>query len=132
MVMRSRKFMLLAVALVVLNASLWLAAGGLALPRSIINQFFGNRLVRAEVIVQSPGGTQDWLIDRGVITSVAAGTVTVREADGRSVAVPVDPAARVQGPPRFFSVARLRPRLRVVLYHQANAPAELVQVEAVR
>ena len=127
--MKSRRFMLLAVTLVVLNATLWFAAGGLALPRSIINQFFGNRLVRAEVIVQAPGGSQDWLIDRGVITSVAAGTVTVREADGRNVTVQVDPNARIQGHPRVFSVARLRPRLRVVLYHQANAPAQLVQVE---
>ncbi|HEY3544244.1 MAG TPA: hypothetical protein VGK79_17040 [Gaiellaceae bacterium] len=127
--MRSRRFMLLAATLVVLNTAFWLAATGLALPRAIVNQFFGNRLVRAEVILQSPSGPQDWLIDRGVITSIASGTISLREADGRTVVVPVDPAARIQGPPRFSSVARLRPRLRVVLYHQANAPAQIVQVE---
>jgi len=121
--------MLLAATLVVLNTAFWLAATGLALPRAIVNQFFGNRLVRAEVILQSPTGPQDWLIDRGVITSIASGTISLREADGRTVVVPVDPAARIQGPPRFSSVARLRPRLRVVLYHQANAPAQIVQVE---
>jgi hypothetical protein len=121
--------MLLAATLVVLNTAFWLAATGLALPRAIVNQFFGNRLVRAEVILQSPSGPQDWLIDRGVITSIASGTISLREADGRTVVVPVDPAARIQGPPRFSSVARLRPRLRVVLYHQANAPAQIVQVE---
>jgi hypothetical protein len=121
--------MLLAVALVVLNAAFWLAGGVMALPQSIVNQFFGNRMIRAEVILQSPAGPQDWRIDRGVITAVSGGTVTLREGDGTSLSVPVDPAARVQGPPRFASPARLRPRLRVVLYHQANGPAEIVQVE---
>ena len=127
--MRSRRVMLLAVTLVALNTAFWLATTGLALPRAIVNQFFGDRLVRAEVILQSPGGAQDWLIDRGVITSISSGTIILREGDGRTVDVQVDPAARVQGPARFSSVARLRPRLRVVLYHQANAPAQIVQVE---
>lgn len=124
-----RRFMLLAVALVALNTFFWLATTGFALPRAIINQFFGNRLIRAEVVIQGSGGPEDWLIDRGVITSISGTTITLRELDGRSVPVQVDPAARVQGPPRFFAVSRLRPRLRVVLYHQANQPVELVQVE---
>ncbi|HET8529020.1 MAG TPA: hypothetical protein VFL60_08920 [Gaiellaceae bacterium] len=130
--MTRRRFMLLAVTLVALNTFFWLATTGLALPKAIVNEFFGNKLVRAEVILNAPGGAQDWRIDRGVITAVAAGTVTVREADGTSVSVPVDPAARIQGPARFSSAAKLRPRLRVVVYHQANQPAQLVQVEAVR
>jgi len=132
MTVTRRRFMFLAVALVALNTFFWLATTGLALPRAIVNEFFGNRMVRAEVILQAPGGTQDWLIDRGTITAVAAGTLTLREADGRTVAVPVDPTAQVSGPRRFSSVARLRPRLRVVVYHQANAPAQIVQVEAAR
>ena len=64
-----------------------------------------------------------------MITSIAGGTITLREKDGTFVPIPVDPNARVQGPPRFSSVSRLRPRLRVILYHQANLPADLVQVE---
>ena len=127
MTMTRRRFMLLAVTLVALNSFFWIAATGSALPRSIINQFFGNRMIRAEVIVQSPGAPQDWRIDRGVITSVAGTTVTLREADGTSVSVDVSPTARIQGATR----ARLRPRVRVVLYHQANSPAELVQVEGI-
>jgi hypothetical protein len=43
----------------------------------------------------------------------------------------VDPVARVTGSVRIVSVAQLRRRLRVVVYHQANAPAEIVQVEGV-
>jgi hypothetical protein len=127
-----RRFMILAVALVALNTFFWVAGPSLGLTKAIVNQFFGNRLIRAEVILQGPSGPEDWLIDRGVITSASTTTITLRELDGRLVPVTVDPGARVQGPSRFTSVSALRPRLRVVIYHQANQPAELVQVEAVR
>ena len=129
--MNRRRFMLLAVTLVAVNSFFWLASGGFALSKAIIGQFFGNNLIRAEVLVQSPSGVQDWRIDRGVITSISGTTITVREKDGTLVPVQVDPNARVQGPARFYSVAKLKPRVRVVLYHQANLPAELVQVEGV-
>jgi hypothetical protein len=124
--------MVLAVALVVLNTAFWLAGGVMALPQAIVNQFFGNKMIRAEVILQSPGGPQDWRIDRGVITAISGQNITLSEADGTTQVVQVDPAARVQGPVRFASVARLRPRLAVVIYHQANVPAQIVQVEGVR
>jgi hypothetical protein len=129
--MRSRRFMILATVLVALNAFFWMAGGGMALTKAIINQFFGPRMIRAEVIVQSPGGPVDWRIDRGIITAVSGTTLTVREADGTVQSVDVNPTARVQGPARFASPTKLRPRLRVVLYHQANAPADLVQVEGI-
>jgi len=115
-----RRFMVLAVALVAVNSFFWLASGGFALPRAIINQFFGNQMVRAEVLLQNG---QDWRIDRGVVTSVAGGTVTLREADSTTVSIPVSPSARIQG------ARKIRKRFRVVVYHQANLPAELVQVE---
>jgi hypothetical protein len=127
--MTRRRFMGLAVALVALNSFFWLAQGGLALPRAIINQFFGSRMVRAEVLVQSAGGVQDWRIDRGVVTGVSGTTLTLREGDGTTVTLDVSPSARVQGSARFSSVALLRKKLRVVVYHQANLPAEIVQVE---
>lgn len=121
--MRNRRFMLLAVTLVALNTFFWLAATGFALPRSIVNQFFGSRMIRAEVIVQAPGGAQDWRIDRGVVTAASSSSVTLKEADGTVVTIDVSPVARLQG------VRRLRPQMRVVVYRQANAPAELLQVE---
>jgi hypothetical protein len=121
--MTRRRFMLLAVTLVALNTFFWLAATGFALPKSIVNQFFGSKMVRAEVILQSPAGPQDWRIDRGTITAIAGQTLTLKEADGTVVSIDVDPNARVQG------VRKLRTRLHVVVYHQANAPADLVQVE---
>ncbi len=127
--MHRRRFMLLAVTLVALNTFFWVAQGGFALPKAIINQFFGNKMVRAEVLLQAPGGVQDWRIDRGVITAVSGTTFTLREADATTVTLDVSPSARIQGAARFSSVGQLRKRLRVVIYHQANLPAELVQVE---
>jgi hypothetical protein len=127
--MPRRRFMVLAVALVALNTFFWVAQGGFALPRAIINQFFGNKMVRAEVLVQAPGGVQDWRIDRGVITAVSGTTFTLREADATTVTLAISPTARVQGSGRFSSLGQLRKKIRVVVYHQANLPAELVQVE---
>ena len=118
-----RRFMVLATALVAVNSFFWLASGGFALPKAIINQFFGNQMVRAEVLLQNG---QDWRIDRGVVTSVAGGTVTLREADSTSVSIPISPSARIQG------AHQIRKRFHVVVYHQANLPAELVQVEGGR
>jgi hypothetical protein len=118
-----RRFMLLAVALVAVNSFFWLASGGFALPKAIINQFFGNQMVRAEVLLQNG---QDWRIDRGVVTSVAGGTITLREADSTTVSIPLSPTARIQG-----ARQQVRRRFRVAVYHQANLPAELVQVEGV-
>jgi hypothetical protein len=119
--MTRRRFMFLAVALVALNSFFWLAAGGFALPRGIINQFFGNQMVRAEVLLQNG---QDWRIDRGVVTDWSAGNVTLREGDGTMVTIAVSPGAR--------GVRQIRRRARIVVYHQANAPAEIVQVESGR
>jgi hypothetical protein len=127
--MTRRRFMLLAAALVAVNSFFWLAQGGFALPKAIINQFFGGRLVRAEVLLQSAGGVQDWRIDRGVITAVSGSTYTLREGDGTTVTLDIAPTARVQGSARITNVALLRKKLRVVVYHQANLPAEIVQVE---
>ena len=131
MTMSRRRFLYLATALVAVNSFFWLAQSGFALPSAIINQFFGGNLIRAEVLVASPGGTQDWRIDRGVITAISGTNVTLREKDATVVTLQIDPNARVQGPARFFSVAQLRRRLRVVLYRQADQPATLVQVEGV-
>jgi len=131
MTMKRRRFLALAAAILALNAFFWLAQSGFALPRAIINQFFGPNMVRAEVIVANGGSTQDWRIDRGVITAIAGTTVTLRERDNTSVSLQLDPNARVQGPARIASVAQLRRRLRIVVYRQADQPATLVQVEGV-
>ncbi len=131
MTMSRRRFLYLATALVAVNSFFWLAQSGFALPQAIINQFFGGNMIRAEVLVASPSGTQDWRIDRGVITAISGTNVTLREKDATLVTLQIDPNARVQGPARISSVAQLRRRLRVVLYRQADQPATLVQVEGI-
>ena len=128
--MNRRRFILLATALVAVNVFFWLAQSGFAIPQVLVNQFFGSRMVRAEVVLKAADGTiQDWRIDRGTITSIAGTTVTLRERDGTTAALQIDPRARVV-PVRFGTVAQLRRRMRVAVYHQANAPAEIVQVES--
>ena len=129
--MKRRRFLFLATALLAVNAFFWLAQGGFALPKAIVNQFFGANMVRAEVIVEQAGTTQDWRIDRGVITAISGTNVTLRERDNTSVVLQLDPNARVQGPARFGTVAQLRRRLRIVVYRQADQPATTVQVEGV-
>jgi len=131
MTVTRRRFLYLATALVAVNSFFWLAQSGFALPMAIINQFFGGNMIRAEAVVATPGGTQDWRIDRGVITAISGTTVTLREKDATFVSIQIDPNARVQGPARIFSAAQLRRRLRVVLFRQADQPATLVQVEGV-
>jgi hypothetical protein len=131
MTVTSRRFLYLATALVAVNSFFWIAQSGFALPKAIINQFFGGNMIRAEAVVATAGGTQDWRIDRGVITALSGTDVTLRERDATVVSLQLDPNARVQGPARFSSVPQLRRRLRVVLYRQADQPVSLVQVEGV-
>ena len=132
MTMTRRRYVYLATALIAVNSFFWLAQSGFALPKAIISQFFGGNMIRSEVLIATPtGGTQDWRIDRGVITAIAGTTVTLRERDATVVSIQVDPNARVQGSLRVTTVGQLRRRLRVVLYRQADQPAALVQVEGV-
>ena len=131
MTMSRRRFLYLATALVAVNSFFWLAQSGFALPKAVISQFFGGNMIRAEALISTPTGTQDWRIDRGVITAISGTTVTLREKDATVVSLQIDPNARVQGALRIFSVAQLRRRLRVVLYRLADQPATLVQVEGV-
>jgi hypothetical protein len=124
--MNRRRFMLLAIALVAVNTFFWVAQGGFALPGAVINQFFGPSMVRAEVLLKNG---EDWRIDRGVVTSATATSLTLREADGTTVTLDISPTARIQGAARITNVGQLKKRLRVVVYHQANLPAAVVQVE---
>jgi len=128
--MNRRRFMFLAIALVALNSFFWLAQGGFALPQAIINQLFGSQLIRAEVLVQTPTGAQDFRVDRGVIRTVAPGSLVIREKNGDMVTIQLSASASVTGPGgRVFSTALLRRGMRVIAIAPANAPAESIQVE---
>ena len=130
--MSRRRFALLAAFLVLLNLVLWLAPAGLAVRSALLSSLFGPRMIRAEVVVQGTGGTtQDYRVDRGVITSPFASntsSITIRELDGTTMTIPIDATTRVTGPTKLVSLP-LRKSLRVVVIRQANLPAQLIQVE---
>ena len=128
--MNRRRFMVLAVVLVALNTFFWVAQGGFALPKAMIDQFFGSRMIRAEVLVQTPTGTEAYRIDRGVIKTIAPGSIVLREKNGDMVPIQLAPAATVTGPGgRKASGTVLRIGMRVIVFRLANAAADSVQVE---
>ena len=127
--MTRRRFVVLLSTLVAVNAFFWLAQGGFALPRNLIDRFFGPNMIRAEVIVQGPaGGVNDFRLDRGVIVSVVRRQITLREQDGTVVTIAVAPRARVTGSPTVTDVSQLRPPMRVLVVRRANARANLIRV----
>lgn len=131
MSMRRRRFTILAAALVALNLVLWLAPPAGALRDSLIEQLFGQRLIRAEVVVRGTGNTTgDYLLDRGVVTAIAPDSLTLREQDGKVQTIPLAATTQVTGLRRFTVVAALRKNLHVLVVRPANGAASLVQVEA--
>ena len=133
MTMNRRRFMLLAVTLVALNSFFWLVPGGLAVSQGLIDQYFGNRMIRAEVLVQTPtGGTDDYRIDRGVIKSITPASIVLKEKNGDMVPIQIATSASVTGPGGRTGGGRvLRVGLRVVVFRLADAPAATIQVEGV-
>jgi hypothetical protein len=132
MAVNRKRFMLLAVALIALNSFFWLAPGGLALSRGLVDQLFGNRMIRAEVLVQTPTGTEDYRIDRGVIKAITPASITLKEKNGDMVPIQLATSAAVTGlGGRTGGGRALRVGLRVVVFRLADAPAETIQVEGV-
>ena len=127
--MFTRRFVFVVGVLVALNAALLLAGPGLALRRAIVNQLFGPRMVRAEVIEKNGS---DWRLDRGVITSVDSTQVTLREADGKVQQIPLSSTTAVIHFGRRLPVTALALHWQVlVTWAQPNGPAQSVDVEKV-
>jgi hypothetical protein len=130
--MNRKRFMILAVALVALNTFFWVVPGGLALSQGLVDQLFGPKMIRAEVLVQTPTGTADYRIDRGVIKTIAPGSIILKEKNGDMVPIQIAPTALVTGAVgRKGSSTALRVGLRVVVFRLADAPADTIQVEGV-
>ena len=131
MTMNRRRFMLLAVALVAVNSFFWLAQGGFALAargdQPVLRAADDPRRgARADANGPRTGGST------AASSPASTGTtLTLREGDGTTVTLDISPTARIQGGGRIANVGQLKRRLRVVVYHQANLPAEVVQVEGV-
>jgi hypothetical protein len=121
----SRRFLALATVLVALNLTLWLATAGFSRAvRDLPGFLFGPQLMRAEVVLRDGS---DYLIDRGRLTShAAADSVTLREADGRVVLIPVSPTAQITLGARTVQLQRLRRGMLVTTIRLGETPATIV------
>ena len=130
MTMRSRRFLLLAAVLVTLNTALWLAPQGLALRQLTAQAVFGAHMVRATVLWNT--GAQ-WNVDRGIVQSNQSGQLTLREADGRTQAIPVSSATKVTvkaGLAPVPGIGAIKPGWHVLVTWPAlGGPASSVLVE---
>jgi hypothetical protein len=79
-----------------------------AVPRSLADDVFGPKMVRAEVIVQEGGAVRDLRVDRGRITAARPGGLRLVERDGTVVDVAVDASTRVTVNGRPAGLAELR------------------------
>lgn len=127
--MRRRRWLLGLAAVLALNASLWLATAGFgALPRPLLDYFFGPKLVRAEVIVKDGSVLHDYRIDRGRIRAVSGSSVTLLARDGTLVTIPVAPGAQVRQAGAPTTLSSLRRNWVATTIRDGNAPAEQVLV----
>lgn len=126
----TKRFTLLAAVLVALNVFLWIVPAGLALRQSVINQLFGPALIRAEVVDQTGGtGTQDYRIDRGVVTAASFAQITLREQDGTVQTIPLASTTRISGLPRQGLSGLTRRPTQVLVIRPANGAATSIDVE---
>lgn len=128
--MFTRRFVLLAGVFVTLNVVLFFAAPGFALRRALVNELFGPRMVRAQVLLRNG---QDWNLDRGVITQVSDTQLTLREADGRIQPIPLAATTVVirVASGRHLPLSALSRRWRVVVTWPVVGPAQSVDVERI-
>jgi hypothetical protein len=115
-------------ALLVLNAVLFAATPGLAVPRGLAQYFFGPKLVRAEVVVRDQGEVRLYRVDRGRIRAIrpALNTITVLERDGTLATVPIAPDADVSLNGRTVLLRALRRNMIVTTVRLGDEPAETV------
>jgi hypothetical protein len=131
--MFSRRFVLLAGVLVTLNLALWFASPGLALRRALVDQLFGPKMIRVEVIDWAGPGTTpaDTRLDRGVITKVSSTQLTLRERDTKVQSIPLSSTTDVIRFGHHLPLSVLAKRWHVVVTWPANGAAQTVDVEKV-
>ncbi len=121
--MRFRRSLAVGVAFVSLLA---LASSAAAIPKALINQFTGPRLIRAEVLVLASDGTvQDYRIDRGVIVGVTGAGLSVRELNGDVVPVAVSTGVTTNNRPATGG-GQYHRGMRVVVYQLTGATPTIV------
>lgn len=131
MTVKGRRFAVLAAVLVAANVFFWLAASGFALPGGgLIQQLLGGRMIRADIVWQSPnGGVRETLLYRGVITAVTPTSITLREKDRPADVIQITPTATVRFGATATTVSALHKGMRVVVAGSPLEPADTIQVE---
>jgi hypothetical protein len=130
--MFTRRFALLAGVLVTLNVVLFFATPGLAIRRALVDQLFGQKMIRAEVIDWAgSSATSDWRLDRGVITQVSSTQITLRERDTKIQQIPISSTTDVIRFGHHLSPDVLRKRWHVLVTWPASGPAQSVDVEKI-
>ena len=115
------------VAVLAVNAFLLATQPASALPWSLAEYFFGTRMVRAEVITKDATGTYDYRLDRGKIRSVSGSSLTLREADGTNVVVPVAAGADIQLAGKPVPLASLRRGMSAMTAREGDGPATIIR-----
>jgi hypothetical protein len=113
--------------LLALNVALGLAQSSSALPFAFTTKLLGPNMVRAEILWKSGGVQHDYLLDNGRIRTLASGSITLVEKDGKVVpeSVAVDAEVTFRGAP--VPLSALRRGMRATTYRDGNAPAFKVE-----
>jgi hypothetical protein len=126
-VRRSTRAIWALTALLAVNAVLLVAQPGFAAPWSLADFFFGNRMVRAEVVLMDGTGVHEYRLDRGRIRAVSGASLTVLERDGTAVVVPIAAGADIQLGGRNVPLAALRRGMSVLTAREGAGPATIVR-----
>jgi hypothetical protein len=86
----------------------------------------GPGLVRAELLVIVNGTTHDYRVDRGTVVSVAQRNLTLAEADGTTVTIPVAADARIRLNGVRVPLRQLKRGFAAETIRDGSAPAQIV------
>jgi hypothetical protein len=82
----------------------------------------GGGFVRAETITVTGNRIDDYRLDQGAIQSVRGSTLTLLEADGRTVALTLDSNTQVGGRKGAGALRTLKPQMSVLTLRRGNNP----------
>ena len=100
-----------------------------AWPKSVVQMLFGDRVIRAEVILLD-GALRDMRLDHGQIVAVRRRLIRLLERDGRIVALPVAAGARITLDGRRVPWVSLRPGMSATVVRSADGAASVVEASA--
>ena len=115
------------VALLALNAILFVTQPGWALQRPLLNRYFGPKMVRAEVVLREQGVVRSDRIDRGEIRMLTGDFVTLRERDGLIVTIELAANPRVSVNGRQAGIFALRRGMVATVIRQGDDSADIIQ-----